>query len=193
MIAASELKEEMVVRMNGQAFRVIQVETSAAAANMSGTVRVRLSNVRSGRLWDQHFRPQERLDIIQADQDQMQFLYGDESSCTFLRLSTFEQVEFPSSLLGLAQRLLQPGTEVTGDFFEGELIHVTLPQVVELRVISTAPPRHSQQDSRRKAAKLENGMTIQVPLFVAPDEKVTVDIRTGRHMERVRELHRKSA
>lgn len=193
MITASELKEGMVIRMNGQAFRVIEVEARAAAAKMRGTVRVRLSNVRSGRLWDQHFRPQERLEVLHVDQDDMEFLYGDEKSCTFLRLSTFEQVEFPSSLLGLAQRLLRPGTEVTGDFFEGELTHVTLPETIELRVISTAPPWRSQQDSSRKEATLENGMTIQVPLFIAPDEKVAVDVRTGRYVERVRDARQSGA
>lgn len=193
MITASELQEGMVVRLNGQAFRVIHVEARAAAAKMSGTVRVRLSNVRSGRLWDQHLRPQERLEDVQVDQEEMEFLYGDENSCTFLRLNTFEQVEFPSPILGLAQRLLQPGAEVKGDFFEGELIHVNLPQAVELRVASTAPPGHFQQDSSRKEAKLENGMIIQVPLFIAPDEKVAIDIRTGRYVERVREVHRKGA
>lgn len=193
MIAASELKEGMVVRIEGRAFRVIEVEARAAAAKMGGTVRARLSNVRSGRLWDQHFRPQERLDDVQVDRNEMQFLYGDENSCTFLRLSSFEQVEFPSSLLGQARRLLQPGTEVRGEFFEGELIHVTLPRTVDLRVISTAPPRPSQQESGRKEATLENGMTIQVPLFIAPDEKVTVDVATGRYVERIREVHRKGA
>jgi hypothetical protein len=61
------------------------------------------------------------------------------------------------------------------------------------RVKSTAPPARSQQDSGRKEAKLENGVKIQVPLFVAPGEWVSVDVKTGRYVERVRVQHKKGA
>lgn len=193
MVIAAELKQGMALRIESQIYRVVEVEARAGAAKMGGTVRVRLSNVRSGRVWDQHFRPQERLEDLEIEQRQLEFLYGDENTCTFLRLDTFEQVEFPSSGMGLAQELLQPGTEVSGEFFEGEPITVDLPETVEARVVATAPPARSQQDSSRKEAKLENGLTIQVPLFIAPGETISVDLRTGRYLERVRAQHKKGA
>jgi elongation factor P len=91
----------------------------------------------------------------------------------------------------LAEKLLQPGTEVPAEFFEGEPISVVLPDTVEARVVTTAPPMRSQQDSARKEATLENGLIIQVPLFVAPGELVSIDLRTGRYVERVRTQHKK--
>ena len=57
--------------------------------------------------------------------------------------------------------------------------------------MTTAPPARSQQDSSRKEATLENGMKIQVPLFVAPGEIVSIDLKTGRYVERVRTVHKK--
>ena len=92
----------------------------------------------------------------------------------------------------MAEKLLQPGTEVPAEFFEGEPINVVLPEIVEARVVTTAPPARSQQDSARKEASLNNGLTVQVPLFVAPGELVSVDLRTGRYVERVRSLHKKA-
>jgi translation elongation factor P/translation initiation factor 5A len=57
MVTASELREGMALRIEHEVYTVLEVESKAGAAKMAGTVRVRLSNVRSGRLWDQHFRP----------------------------------------------------------------------------------------------------------------------------------------
>jgi elongation factor P len=191
MVTASELREGMALRIDGQVYRVVEVESRAGAAKMGGTVRARLSNVRSGRLWDQHFRPLERLEDVELEKRKVEFLYSDGINCVFQRLDSFEQVEFPSESLGLAEQLLQPGTEVPAEFFEGEPISVVLPDTVEARVKSTAPPARSQQESGRKEATLENGLTVQVPLFVAPGEIVSVDLRSGRYVERVRTQHKK--
>ncbi len=193
MVTAADLRQGMAVRIDQQVYRVMEVESRAGAAKMGGTVRARLSNARSERIRDQHFRPQERLEDVEVEQGRLEFLYGDESTCKFLRLDSFEQVECPSAGLGLAQKLLPPGTEVSAEFVEGELISIDLPDTVEARVISTAPPARTQQDSGRKEAKLENGLTLQVPLFIAPDEMVSVDLKTGRYVERVRAQHRKGA
>lgn len=65
-----------------------------------------------------------------------------------------------------------------------------LPPVIEARVAETAPPIHSGQDNTWKFAKLENGVEIQVPLFVGPGEIVRIDVKSGRYLERVREKRR---
>jgi len=191
MVTASELREGMALRIDRQVYRVVEVESRAGAAKMGGTVRARLANVHSGRQWDQHFRPLERLDDVELEKRKVEFLYSDGRQCVFQRLDTFEQIEFPAASLGLAEHLLQPGAEVPAEFFEGEPISVALPDAVEARVASTAPPARSQQDSGRKEAVLENGLTVQVPLFVAPGEIVSIDLKTGRYVERVRTQHKK--
>jgi elongation factor P len=183
----------MVIRTGSQVYRVLEVEAKAGAAKMGGVVRTKLSNVRSGRLWEQHFRPQERVEDLELERRRMAFLYSDEASCVFQRLDTFDQVEIPIATLGSAEKFLQPGTELPVEFFEGEPINVVLPDSIECRVLTTAPPARSQSDSGRKAATLENGLSIQVPLFVAPGEVVRVDLRTGRYIERIRMEHKKGA
>jgi elongation factor P len=191
MVLASDLREGMALRIDQQVYRVLEVEAKAGAAKMGGTVRVRLENVRSGRLWDQHFRPLERLEDVELEKRKVEFLYSDGTNCIFQRMDNFEQVEFPAAGLGMAEKLLQPGTEVAAEFFAGEAISIVLPETVEARVVSTAPAARSQQDSSRKEAALDNGLTVQVPLFVAPGEMVRIDFKTGRYVERVQTLHRK--
>ena len=110
----------------------------------------------------------------------------EEMSALSCSPDTFEQVEVPAAMLGLAEKFLQPGMEVPVEFFAGEPISVVFPGVVEARVATTAPPSHSQQDSAWKEATLENGLTIRVPLFIAPGETLRVDVKTGRYVERAR-------
>lgn len=191
MVTASELRQGMALRIDKQIFRVVEVESRAPSAQMGGAVHAHLSNVHSGRMWNQHFRPQEKLEDVELAKGQLEFLYSNGSTCTFLKLDSFEQVEFPSAALGLAGKLLQPGTEVPAEFCEGEPIRVVMPETLEARVVSTAPPSRSQQDSGRKEATLENGLIIQVPLFVGPGETVSVDLMSGRYVERVHTPHKK--
>jgi len=191
MVTASELRTGMAIRIDRQVYRVIDVESKAGTAKMGGTVKARLSNVHSGRSWDQHFRPLERLEDVELEKRKVEFLYGNGDCCVFQRLDNFEQFEIPTEGLGLVEELLQPGTEIPAEFFDSEPVSVDFPQTLEARVISTAPPTRSQQDSGRKEATLENGLRIQVPLFVASGEIVSIECKTGRYLERVRTQHKK--
>ena len=184
MVNASELQQGMVVRVEGQVYRVIEVEAKAAAAKLGGVVKAELSNVMTGRLWEARFRPQERLENLPVERRNMEFLYREGDACTFMDPNTFEQVEVPGELLGRAADFLQSGSPVPLEFFEGRPISAVLPDIVEARVADTAPPSHSQQDSAWKEATLENGVSIRVPLFIAPDDRVRVDLKTGRYIER---------
>ena len=185
MVIASELKSGEFVQVEGQVYRVLEVEAKAAAAKLGGVVKAKLSNVKTHHLWEARFRPQERLVEIQVERRIMEFLFRSGDVCTFMDPNTFEQIELASDILGPAEKFLQPGTAIPVEFFAGEPISAVLPDIVEAKVVQTAPPSHSQQDSAWKNAKLENGVSIRVPLFIAPGDWVRVDLRESRYMERV--------
>jgi elongation factor P len=98
--------------------------------------------------------------------------------------NTYEQVEVPNTLLGPAAAFLQSGESIPVEFFEGQPISAAVPDILEAQVSDTMPPAHSQQDSAWKQARLENGIVIRVPLFIAPGDHVRVEVRTGRYVER---------
>ena len=193
MVTASALTDGMVIRVEGQVYRVLRVESKAAAAKLGGVVKAELSNVVSGRVWEARFRPQEHVEELQVERRNMEFLFREGETSIFMDPGTFEQVEVPSELLGVAVNFLQSGTTLPLEFFEGKPISAVLPEIVEARVVHTAPPAHSQQDSAWKEATLENGISIHVPLFIAPEEWVRVDLRTGRYLERVHTDRRRIA
>jgi len=172
---------------------VISITAQAGAAKLSGVVKTKLRNVTSGRMWEPHFRPDERLEDLELEQQTMEFLFSDADSCTFMNPENFEQIEVPRAILGMAEQFLQPGMQLPVQFFEGRPISAVFPDVVEARVASTAPPAHSQQDSTWKEATLDNGIRIRVPLFIAPGEMVRGEVKTGRYVERARGERKRSA
>lgn len=190
MVLASELKSGSAVRVEGQIYKVLEVDSKAGAAKMGGVVRTKLSNVLSGRLWEPHFRPQERLENLELERRNMEFLFADEDGCTFMDPTNFDQIPIPLALVGPAARFLEPGMQLPVEFFADQPISVIFPDVVEARVVDTAPVAHAQQDSTLKEATLENGAVIRVPLFIAPGELIRVDVRTLRYVERAKSARR---
>lgn len=190
MVTASEMRAGMVLRLEKQIYKVLEVESKAGAAKMGGVVKAKLINIKTGRISEPHFRPPEKMEELAVERRTMEFLYAQGGSCTFMRPDTFEQIEVPSAILGVAAAFLQPGMELPVEVFEGEPISVVFPDMVDIRVASTAPPARSQQDSAWKEATLENGLNVRVPLFIASGEIVRVEVSTGRYVERVR-LERK--
>jgi len=193
MILASDMHAGMVIRAEQQIYKVTEVESKAGAAKMGGVVKTKLINVRSGRMWERHFRPQEKLEVLELERRTMEFLFADADNCTFMRPDTFEQIDIPAAIVGDGRIFLQSGMQVPIEFFEGEPISVAFPDVAEERVVNTAMPSHSQQDSAWKEATLENGCSLRVPLFIAPGEMVRVDIKTGRYVERAHTDRRRIA
>lgn len=193
MITALDLKQGMALRIEGQIYKVLEVEAKAGTAKLGGVVRAKLCNVSSGRMWEPHFRPQERLEDLQLERHMMEFLFADADLCTFMNPETFEQIEISRVTLGPGAQLLESGMQLPVEFFAGEPINAVFPDIVESRVVDTSPPVHAQQDSAWKEAGLENGMHIRVPLFISPGEFVRVDLRSGRYMERVRTERKRSA
>lgn len=193
MINASELRSGMALRIDGQIYRVLEVESKAGAAKMSGVVKAKLINARTARGWEPHFRPQERLEDLQLERRTMQFLYGDDDNSTFMSPDSFEQVAVSSAILGAARSFLQSGMEMPVEFFENQPISVVLPDVAEARVVRTAAPLHSQQDSAWKEATLDNGLAIRVPLFIATGETIRVDVKAARYVERARAERKRTA
>jgi elongation factor P len=193
MILAFELSAGMAVRIEGQIYKVLEAEFKAGAGQAGGVVKSKLRSVASGRIWEPHFRPDERLEELQLERQTMEFLYSDADNCCLMNPESFDQVEIPRAILGPAVGYLKPEMKLPVEFFDGRPISIVFPSIVDVRVAQTAPPVHSQQDNTWKEAMLENGLQIMVPLFIAPGEMVRVEVETGRYLERVRSERKRGA
>jgi elongation factor P len=186
MVIASQARPGMVVRIGEDLFRVIESTFHVGQGKMPGSVHAKLQNVRKGTFKELRFRPEERLDDIQLVKQEMEFLYSDADSATFMNPETYEQVSIPLEAIGAAQRFLTAEMKIPVEFDEGEPLSIVFPGVVEVKVETTAQPVHQQQDNTYKAATLENGLEVMVPQFIRPGEIVRIEVATGKYVDRVR-------
>jgi elongation factor P len=193
MVSAAELRPGQAVRIDGQTYKVVGAEFKAGAGQAGGVVKTKLRNVETGRMWEPHLRPDVRLEDLDLLRQIMEFLYQDGENACLMNPDTFEQVEIPLAALGPAAAFLKPEMRLPVEFFDGRPISLVFPPTVDLRVAETASPVHSQQDSTWKEATLENGVTILVPLFIATDEIVRVEVESRRYLERVRAERKRGA
>src|SRR5439155_15776949 len=185
MIVASQLREGMALRIDKQIYKVLEAEFKAGAGQAGGMIKTKLRNVASGRMWEPHFRPDERLEDLELERQTMEFLYRDASNCVFMNPDNYEQEEIATSVIGASEQFLTEGMKVNVEFFDARPISVVLPPSLEARVAETAPPIHSGQENTWKETRLENGVQLQVPLFIATGENVRIELTTGRYLEHV--------
>jgi len=147
---------------------VLDAAFKAGTAKLGGLVKTKLRNVSSQRLWEPHFRPEKRLQDMELEQRRMEFPFPDAGNCTLMNPENFEQITVPNALLGPAIPFMEPGMELSVEFFEGQPISVALPDVMEARVAHPMPATHSQQDTVGKDATLEMACTFVYRFSSAP-------------------------
>lgn len=187
MIAAAELRAGMVIDLEGVRYRVVAAETHLGGGKAGAMVHARLARLDTGSVTERRLRPDEKLANHPLDLRQLDFLYQDGDDFVFMDPSSFDQFPLPRPLLGSFARFLKEGMRLQVDFLGEQAAVVRLPETADLKVIVTGEAQHARETSALKQAELENGMTIQVPLFIARGEVVRVNVETGRYVERVKE------
>lgn len=186
MVVASQLRPGTVLKIGPDLFKVIESTYHVGQGKMPGSVHSKLRHVLKGTFKELRFRPEERLEETQLEKQDMEFLYSDSDSATFMNPRTYDQVAIPLEAIGAATKFLQPEMRVPVEFYEGQPVSIVFPEIVEVRIQTTAQPVHQQQDNTYKSATLENGLELMVPQFLKPGELVRVEVGTGKYVDRVR-------
>lgn len=183
---ASDLRRGHVIIIEGQPCRVMDFQ-HRTPGNLRAFVQVRLRNLTSGNTFDTRFSATEFVDDARLDTKELQVLYRDASGVHVMDAQSYEQYSFDEETAGEQGQWLEPGMTFQAEFLNGNPIGITLPAVVELDVVETAPiMKTATKTASSKPAKLSNGVTIQVPEFVGEGEKLRVDPRTGTYLERAK-------
>jgi elongation factor P len=186
MIIASQLRPGTVLKFGEDLLKVVESTFHIGQGKMPGSVHAKLRNIRKGTFKELRWRPEERLEDVQLEKQEMEYLYSDADSVTFMNPTTFDQVSVPLESIGTAEKYLKPEMSVPVEFYEGQPVSIVFPAIVEVKVQTTAPATHQQQDSTFKYATLENGVETMVPQFIKPGQIVRIDVATGKYVDRVR-------
>lgn len=148
-------------------------------------VRTKLKNLITGRMLDETFRSGEKFQEPDLEYKKMQFLYADDMY-HFMDQETFDQVSFSEDQVESVKKYLKE--EIIYDVinFQGRPITVEPPMFMTLKIVETVPGvKGNTAQGGSKPATLETGLTIQVPLFLSEGEKIKVDTRENKYIERV--------
>lgn len=186
MISASQLRAGMAIVYEGQRYKVVAAEYHPGQGKMSGQAHTRLYNLDTGTFWEHSFRSELKLETIPVEKQSLEFLYAAGDLCCFMHPETFEQLEIPIAMAGAQSVLLTPGMKLTVEFVDARPMAIAFPDVVELKVVDTAPPMHQQADSAFKPARLESGLEVMVPQFVKTGDAIRVDAAAMKYVDRAR-------
>ncbi|MBI5384929.1 MAG: elongation factor P [Verrucomicrobia bacterium] len=184
MASANDLRRGMAINYNSDITVVLDVQ-HRTPGNLRAFVQATLRSIKTGKSSNVRFSSTEPIEVIPMSVRKMDYSYKDGDDFVFSDPETFETVNMSADLVGDGKNYLVENGQVTVTFVEGKAIQVELPASVVL-TITNAPEgvRGDSANNVMKAATLETGIEIQVPLFIKTGEKVKVDTRTGKYMER---------
>mgnify|MGYP003291156171 CR=1 FL=1 len=185
MISTGDVKKGIIIELDGQLMKVLDWNHIKMARG-SAQVRMKLQNVRKGDIVERTFQAGTRWPRARVEQRKVQYLYSDGDAYHFMDSETYDQFAVPAALLGDDAKYLKENTEVFVSNYENEILGVDLPVTVDLRVVETEPGfAGDTATGAKKAATVETGLVVQVPLFVNEGDVLRVDTRSGEYVTRV--------
>ncbi len=183
---ANDLRPGMVIKHNNELFSIFKAE-HRTPGNLRAFVQARMRNLRSGAMMDHRFRSEDQVERAVIDEFDIQYLYSDGDSYHFMNTDTFDQLHFAKDVIGDRAQYLVPDVTLKVAMYEGQPIDVVLPPTVDLKVVETEPGiKGGSATNVGKPAKLETGLTVQVPPFISEGETIRVDTALGAYQERVK-------
>jgi elongation factor P len=183
---ATQIRKGMAILHNGVPHKVIDFHHHTPG-NLRAMVHTKLRNLKTGSTTEHRFRSTDDVERAIVEDTEMTYLYSEGDTYYFMNTVSYEQIGLSAEDLGDAVGYLLPDTLIQVQFYEGSPIGIEIPQVVELTIVETEPEiKGATVSNVGKPAKLETGITIQVPAFIKQGEKIRVDTTEGRYIERAK-------
>jgi elongation factor P len=183
-VKAIDLRRGMAVRFKDGIWVCVENE-KVAKGNWRSSQVIQIKNIKTGQLLKDRFRTDEDFEEAYLDHKDMEFLYAQSGKLVFMDPESYEQVELPADFIGDMSVYLTPNLHVQVSFVEGKPIIFQLPNVVELKIIETAPHlQGATATNQMKEAVCEGGAKVRVPPFVEAGTVIKIDTRTGEYLSR---------
>jgi elongation factor P len=184
MATANDIRRGMAINYNGD-IAVVLDSQHRTPGNLRAFVQATIRSIRSGKSSDVRFSSTEKIEVVPLTTRKMEFSYKDGEDYVFSDPESFETVTIAPEIVGEAKNYLVENALVTMTFVEDKAVQIELPSSVVLAV-SEAPDgiRGDSANNVQKPVILETGITVQVPLFIKTGEKLKIDTRTGKYLER---------
>ncbi len=176
----------MVIVFEGEPCRILEFRHHTPG-NLRAMVQAKMKNLRSGSSFEHRFRAADSIEKASMETQELEFMYKGGDTYHFMNIQNYDQMELDEETLGDNAQWMQPGMKIMAEYYNGRPIGIELPQYMDLEVVETsAVMKTATKTASKKPAKLENGVTVNVPEFIKVGEKVRVNPSTGEYMDRAK-------
>jgi elongation factor P len=187
MISASDFKKGNTFETNGEPYVILDFQ-HVKPGKGAAFVRTKYKNILTGATKEEAFNPNDKFPRAHIETKQMQYLYNDGELYYFMDQDTYEQIPLMKDQVEDAMLYLRENDIATIKFYKGNAFLVEPPNFVNLKVIETEPGvRGDTATNVTKAATVETGAVIQVPIFIEAGEVIQIDTREGIYLSRAKE------
>ncbi len=184
MINSTQLRVGMCIVFEGNLCRIMSVQ-HVTPGNWRGFVHARMRDLKSGNSFDHRFGSTEKVERAILDTQPMEYLYSDPNGHHFMNQETYDQIIMDDETLGDSMLYLLPNTVIQVDFYDEKPVGIELPNTVALEVVDTEPSmKGATASASYKPAKMETGLTVQVPPFIEPGTRILIDTRENKYLSR---------
>ena len=184
MYSTTDFKRGLKIEMDKTPFEIVEFDHYKPGKG-GAIVRTKLRNLINGKTIDHTFRSGEKVDKADMEMREMQFLYREGSDSVFMDLTSYEQLHMSNEVTDGKELYLKDGQKAYVQLYNGNPLDLAIPPAIVLEVSDTEPGLKGDTVSNvTKAATLETGAVVQVPLFVNTGDKIKVDTRTNSYLSR---------
>jgi elongation factor P len=185
VISTNQFKNGSHIEIDGAVFKIVEFQ-HVKPGKGGAFVRTKLRKIEDGTVQDKTFRAGEKFRPVHTESRKMQYLYDSGEAAVFMDSRDYEQIEIPTDAVGEAMRWVLPNSEVDVLFVDERPSDVQVPSAIEMKVTQTEPGVKGDTASGggNKAATLESGVVVQVPLFIEEGETIRVDTDSGKYISR---------
>ena len=185
-IAATDIRRGMAILFQGEPCRVIEFHHHTPG-NLRAMVQAKLRKLKSGVTVEHRFRASDTVDVADMETHELQYLYRDADMYHFMNTENYEQLAMSADTLGGDAKWMSEEMKIVAEFFEGQPIGIDLPNSLTFEVVETdVVMKSATKTSSTKPAKLNNGVTVNVPEFIKTGELIRVNPQTGEYLDRAK-------
>lgn len=184
MYSTTDFRKGLKIEVEGIPYEIVEFQHFKPGKG-GAMVRTKLRNILTGRIQDITFRSGDKVDKPDLETRDMQFLYHQGDELIFMDMTTYEQLQMASDVTGGKADFLKDGQECRVLLYKGRPLDIDIPLTLVLEVTETEPGAKGDTVSNvTKPAKLETGLTVNVPIFVNIGDRIKVDTRTRAYLGR---------